>query len=171
MQSSSFGLRKRLCAAFSDTDNSFLQQVIQILFQKWQDIHRFALYHTNAYDMIDSDAVIRLASRDLTEGRGLPPYTLFNQISATYSEGSVCHGTLAFSEGATAENMIAFETPILLQTENVRYVRKLIEMTSGEKMTIMSYSSMLQANPSLKLWVSLPGLAARICIQWNFTVW
>ncbi len=118
--------------AFSDCNNSFLQQTIQVFFQKWQDIHHYGLYHTDSAYIMDITAVIRLAVRDLTEGRGLPAYTLFDQISATRSEGNVCYGTLVFSSADTAKDLVAFREPIALQQENVRYARKLLEMTDGD---------------------------------------
>lgn len=121
-----------ICPSFSNCDNSFLQQVIQVFFQKWHDIHDYGLYHTDSAYIMDMAAIIRLAVRDLTEGRGLPSYTLFDQISATRSEGNVCYGTLVFSEDETAKDLAAFSEPVALQPENVRYMRKLLEMTDGD---------------------------------------
>lgn len=116
---------------FSESSNSFLQQIIQVSFQKWQDICHYGLYQTDSSYIMDEDAVIRLAARDLTEGRGLPPYTLFNKISATRNEGNVCSGKLAFSKDETPKGLIAFDRPVSFQPENVRYIRKLLEMTGG----------------------------------------
>lgn len=120
---------------FSDSDDSFLQQAIRVLFQKFQDIHQYALYSSNSNYIMDVSSVIRLAVRDLTEGRGLPPNTLFDSISAARSEGAACYGTLVFSKADPVgrDDLIRFEKPVLLQGDNVRYVRKLLEMTGSTK--------------------------------------
>lgn len=116
---------------FSMQENSFLQQVIQVLFQKWQDIYYYGLYASDSTYIMDTEAIILLAVRDMTEGHKLPIYTLFNQISATRYEGNVCHGVLAFSTDEIPEDLIAFAEPIPFEPENIRYIRKLLEMTVG----------------------------------------
>lgn len=116
---------------FSDNYDSFIQRVFYVLFQKWSDIFKHSLYYSNSEYIMDTDAVIRLAVRDLTEGRELPSYKVIETISGTRYENEECHGTVAFLTDIEKAEYIPFENPIHFGFDNIRYIRKLLEMSAG----------------------------------------
>lgn len=118
-----------IISEFSD-DNSFIQSVINVIFQKWCDVFKYSLKYSDSEYIMDLDAVIRLAARDSTEGRNLPSYKILEAISGTRYENAECHGAVAFFPGIDPKECIPFGNEIGFSLENVRYIRKLLEMTS-----------------------------------------
>lgn len=115
---------------FIENDNSFVQGAIYVLFQKWSDIFKYSLFYSDSEYIMDTDAVIRLTARDLTEGQGLPSYKLIEAISGAFYENAECHGTMALFNNIEKIKYIPFDKPINIDFENIRYIRKLLEMSS-----------------------------------------
>lgn len=116
---------------FSINADSFFQRVLCVLFQKWSDVFKYSLYYSDSEYIMDIDAVIRLAVRDLTEGRELPSYKIIEAISGTRYENAECHGTIAFFFDMENVEYIPFGTQIHFGFEHIRYIRKLLELSSG----------------------------------------
>ena len=112
-------------------EDSFIQRVFCVLFEKWNDIFKYSLLYSDSEYIMDIDAVIRLAVRDLTEGRELPSYKIIEALSGTRYENAECYGTIVFFAGIEQVEYVPFNTYIHFGFENLRYIRKLLEMSAG----------------------------------------
>lgn len=112
-----------------NSKNSFIHKAIDIVLQKWVDIHAYGLSHTDSSYIMDHGAIMQLAARDITEGNMLPSYEIFNLLSAAKSEGTSCYGKILFISDKNLPYM-ALSQRVTLNKENIRYVRKLLEMTA-----------------------------------------
>lgn len=139
---------------FLENDNSFIQGAIYVLFQKWSDIFKYSLFYSDSEYIMDTDAVIRLTARDLTEGQGLPSYKLIEAISGAFYENAECHGTMALFNNIEKIKYIPFDKPINIDFENIRYIRKLLEMSSGS----LNNSFVLCVDTSIQLRPRVVGL-------------
>lgn len=151
---------------FVDDEDSFVQRVFCVLFQKWSDIFKHSLFYSDSEYIMDTDAVIRLAVRDLTEGRELPSYKIIEAISRTRYENEECHGTVAFFTDIEKAKYIPFESPIHFGFENIRYIRKLLEMSWG----FFNDSFVLCVNAQSSLHSNVVGLIKKEFCNNEYTV-
>ena len=115
---------------------SFLQQAIHEMFKKWTILFKKPNYYLKSAYIPDIDSLIELTAKDVTEGRGIPSYKLYHELSAATYESRPCYGTVVFAENEDDEvGLISFKgsDSIPFQTENARLVRKLLTMTEGRK--------------------------------------
>lgn len=109
----------------------FIHKAINVVFQKWVDIHGHRLYSSNSSYIMSHGAIMQLAARDMTMGNELPDYEIINLLSAAKSEGAPCHGTIVFTVGSDREfEYVKLSETIPFNEENIRYIRKLLEMTA-----------------------------------------
>ncbi|WBW95260.1 diadenylate cyclase [Oceanirhabdus sp. W0125-5] len=129
---------------------SFINQVIDILFDYWREsLYLNLKYSTTSVEMSD-DEVIRLATQDLTVGRGLPHLSIFNKISSQNYEGRACRGKITFVDySIKKEDYIEFKNKISISEENIRLIRKLLEMTEGEY-TLYAYKDCIYGLGAIK---------------------
>ncbi len=151
---------------FVDDEDSFVQRVFCVLFQKWSDIFKHSLFYSDSEYIMDTDAVIRLAVRDLTEGWELPSYKIIEAISRTRYENEECHGTVAFFTDIEKAKYIPFERPIHFGVENIRYIRKLLEMSAGS----FNDSFVLCVNAQSSLHSNVVGLIEKEFCNNEYTV-
>lgn len=122
---------------------SFINQIIDILFDYWRESMYFQLkYSTTSLEMSD-DEIIRLAAMDMTQGRELPELGIFSKISSQNYEGRNCRGRIAFiNDESEIDDYIIFEDVIAITEKNVRHIRKLLEMT-GESYYLCAKKHMI----------------------------
>lgn len=131
-----------------DDYNSFIAQVIEIELAKWKEKFELNVHSFATIDYIMSEnAILQLAARDITEGRGLPSHLLFNVLSSMPYEGSPCFGQIAFvlknsDIDINKINTIEFAEAIDFSDDNLRYIRKLLEIT-GEGFYLLSVDNLI----------------------------
>lgn len=109
---------------------SFINQIIDILFDYWRESIYLQLKCTTTSVEMSDDEIIRLAAQDMTQGRELPNFSIFGKISSQNYEGRDCRGKIAFINGnSKIDDYVAFEKSIEITEKNVRHIRKLLEMT------------------------------------------
>lgn len=116
-----------------DSYTSFILQIINVTLEKWVTNLQHNIFYTTSEYIMNNSATLQLAARDVTEGRGLPSYSYFNLLSSMSYESSPCYGKIAFlSEKTDCLNSIRFDSPIQFSDDNMRYIRKLLEIAIGE---------------------------------------
>lgn len=116
-----------------DSYMSFILQIINVTLEKWITNLQHNLFYTTSEYIMNNNATLQLAARDVTEGRGLPSYSYFNLLSSMSYESSPCYGKIAFLQEKTNYlSSIRFDSPIQFSDDNMRYIRKLLEIAIGE---------------------------------------
>lgn len=116
-----------------DSYTSFVLQIINVTLEKWSTNLQHEILDTTSDYIMNYSATLQLAARDVTEGRGLPSYSYFNLLSSMSYESSSCYGKIAFLP-KTNNNIecIRFERQISFSDDNMRYIRKLLEIAIDE---------------------------------------
>lgn len=128
-------------AYLPDDFKSFILQIINITLEKWSENIQHELDNTTSKYIMNYSATLQLAVRDITEGRGLPSYLYFNLLSSMPYESSSCCGQIAFltkNQDINGLKIIKFDRQILFSHDNMRYIRKLLEISDGKYYLVCS---------------------------------
>ncbi|WP_024833174.1 hypothetical protein [Ruminiclostridium josui] len=131
-------------AYLPDDYESFILQIVNITLEKWIENIQHELDNTTSKYIMNYSATLQLAARDITEGRGLPSYLYFNLLSSMPYESSSCCGQIAFLtknqdiQDINGLKIIEFHRKILFSHDNMRYIRKLLEISGGKYYLVCS---------------------------------
>ena len=116
----------------------FLNTVIENFHERWLEYIYYGLNYSTIDYISSSEAVIRASANDMFESRGLPQECIFTQISNYEYEGGFCRGKIIFTDDI--KDIVRFIKPISVEIENIKKIRKMIEMTSENVSLIASIS-------------------------------
>lgn len=113
---------------------SFMIQAVRNLFDKWEMVNNQVHKNLNFDYYVDVNSIIQLTVRDLTEGNNIPNHELYCVLSSTPYEGQYSHkGCFVFPDTVISHNcFVLFSNPIDFSIENIRFIRKLLEMTNSD---------------------------------------
>ena len=114
----------------------FLNALIDNFFNKWLEFVYYGLYYSTTNYISDSQAIITATANDMFESRQIPTEHLFTKIANYEYEGAPCRGKIVFTD--SMDGIIKFKQPIELSINNVKKIRKLLEMSNNNTCLIMN---------------------------------
>ncbi len=124
-----------------DNNNSykyFLNTLIDNFFEKWLEFVYYGLYYSTINYISDSQAVITASANDMFESRQIPTEHIFTKIANYEYEGTPCRGKIVFTD--SIDDIVRFEQPVALSIENVKKIRKMLEMSNKNTCLIATIS-------------------------------
>lgn len=122
-------------------DNSykyFLNTLIDNFFEKWLEFIYYGLIYSTTNYISDGQAIITASANDMFESRQIPTEHIFTKIANYEYEGAPCSGKIIFTD--SVGGIVTFEQPVELSIENVKKIRKMLEM-SNEKSCLIATKS------------------------------
>lgn len=119
-----------------DDDNSykyFLNTLINNFFEKWLEFVYYGLYYSTINYISDSQAIITASANDMFESCQIPSEHIFTKIANYEYEGAPCKGKIVFTD--SVGDIVRFKQPVALSIDNVKKIRKMLEMSN--KMTCL----------------------------------
>lgn len=107
----------------------FLKTLINNFFEKWLEYIYYGLTFSAIHYISDSQAIITASVNDMFEWRELPSEHIFTKIANYEYEGDPCRGKIIFT--GDMKGGFRFEKPVELSTDNVKKIRKMLEMSNG----------------------------------------
>lgn len=124
-----------------DNDNSykfFLDTLINNFFEKWLEFIYYGLYYSTINYISDSQAIITASANDMFESRQIPTEHIFTKIANYEYEGAPCRGKIVFTD--SVDDIIRFKQPVALSIDNVKKIRKMLEMSNENTCLIATIS-------------------------------
>lgn len=124
-----------------DNDNSykyFLNTLINNFFEKWLEFVYYGLYYSTINFISDSQAIITASANDMFQSRQIPTEHIFTKIANYEYEGAPCKGKIVFTNGV--HDIVRFIQPVALSIENVKKIRKMLEMSNESTCLIATIS-------------------------------
>lgn len=116
----------------------FLNTLIDNFFEKWLEYVYYGLYHSTINYISDTQAIIAASANDMFESRQIPTEHVFTKIANYEYEGAPCRGKIVFTD--RVDDIVCFEQPVALSIDNVKKIRKMLEM-SNEKTCLIATRS------------------------------
>ena len=114
----------------------FLNTVIDNFYEKWLEFVYYGLTYSTINYISDSQAIITASANDMFEARSIPTEHIFTQIANYEYEGNPCKGKIVFTNDI--KNIVRFAKPVSINIQNVKKIRKLLEMTNDDICLIVS---------------------------------
>lgn len=116
----------------------FLDTLIDNFFEKWLEFIYYGLSYSTINYISDSQAVITASANDMFESRQIPTEHIFTKIANYEYEGSPCRGKIVFTN--RVDDIIRFKHPVALSMDNVKRIRKMLEMSNEKTCLIATIS-------------------------------
>ena len=120
--------REELDNIFKNVDKD-KKTLINNFFEKWLEYIYYGLTFSAIHYISDSQAIITASVNDMFEWRELPSEHIFTKIANYEYEGDPCRGKIIFT--GDMKGGFRFEKPVELSTDNVKKIRKMLEMSNG----------------------------------------
>ncbi len=116
----------------------FLDTLIDNFFEKWLEFIYYGLNYSTINYISDSQAIITASANDMFESRQIPTEHIFTKIANYEYEGAPCRGKIVFTD--IIDDIVRFKQPVALSIDNVKKIRKMLEMSNKKICLIATIS-------------------------------